>query len=648
MFLPVSKEDLKERNIEQLDFVYISGDAYVDHPSFGTAIISRVLEAMGYTVGIIPQPDWHNDEDFKKLGVPRLAFLVSSGNIDSIVNHYSVSKRKRETDSYSDGGEAGHRPDYAVIVYSNILKRLYPNIPVIIGGIEASLRRLAHYDYYKNKMMRSILLESKADIISYGMGEQTIVELAEALNSGIYIEDINYLRGCVWKTKDKSAIPYDAIYLPSYEDIKKDKLNYAKSFNIQYKNNDPYTSKVLVEQYNDVYVVQNQPCFPFSEEYLDWVYSLDYERTYHPMYKKGIPAITEVKFSIAMNRGCMGSCAFCALTSHQGRIIQRRSKESIINEAKKIINEPDFKGYIHDIGGPTANFYEKGCEKQEKVGTCINKLCLFPKKCPNLKVSHEKYLEILKSVRNLPGVKKVFVRSGIRYDYLIYDNNEEFFKELVKHHISGQLKVAPEHVSNKVLSYMQKPNYEVYETFVKKYEKLNKELNMKQFLVPYLMSSHPGSDLSDAILLAEYLKKNNMRVDQVQDFYPTPGTLATCMYYTEVDPRTPNLEKVYVAKNPHEKAMQRALIQFYKPQNYELVAEALRKANRLDLIGFGKDCLIRPKNNNQNAYKVNKQTNKQFGENTNKGNGQKDKQTKNKKVFKKEPRYDKINKRKSK
>lgn len=595
MFLPVSKNDLKERGIEEVDFVYISGDAYVDHPSFGVAIISRVLEALGYTVAIIPQPNWENEKDFKRFGKPKLAFLVSSGNIDSIVNHYTVSKRKRESDSYSEGGECGHRPDYAVKVYCNILKKIYPDVPIIIGGIEASLRRLAHYDYYKNKLMRSILLDSGADIISYGMGEQTISDIADALKSGLSIKDIIYIRGCVWKTKDKNIIPRNAIFLPSYEELKKDKLNYARSFYIQYTNNDPYTGKVLVEQYGDEYVVQNQSPYPYSKEYLDWVYSLDYKRTYHPMYKKGVPAIEEVKFSIAMNRGCMGSCAFCALTSHQGRIIQSRSKESIVEEAKKIILEKDFKGYIHDIGGPTANFYVKGCDKQETFGTCKNKLCLYPKKCNNLIVDHSEYLDILREVRSLKGVKKVFVRSGIRYDYLIYDNDDEFFRELVKYHISGQLKVAPEHISPNVLNYMQKPTRDVYDRFVSKYYSLNKEYNMKQFLVPYLMSSHPGSELKDAIMLAEYLKANKLRVDQVQDFYPTPGTLATCMYYTEVDPRTESLEKVYVAKTPHDKAMQRALIQFYKAQNYDLVYEALKRAKRFDLIGFGPKCLIKPK-----------------------------------------------------
>ena len=594
MFIPVCKADLIERGWDELDFIYILGDAYVDHPSFGVAIISRVLESLGYSVAILPQPNWHDEKAFLEFGEPRLGFLVTSGNIDSIVNHYAVSKKPRSTDSYSEGGEAGHRPDYAVKVYCNILRKLFPEKPIIIGGIEASLRRLAHYDYYKDTLMKSILIDSKADIISYGMGEQTISEIADALNSGLDIKDIIYLRGCVWKTKNKDLIPNDAIYLPSYEELKKDKLNYARSFNIQYQNTDPYTSNVLVEKYGDEYVVQNEPCFPFEQEYLDWVYSLDYERTYHPMYKKGVPAILEVKFSIAMNRGCMGSCAFCALTSHQGRIMQARSKESIVEEAKKIIKDPEFKGYIHDIGGPTANFYSKGCDKQEEYGTCKNKLCLFPKKCNKLIVSHEKYLDILRAVRSLKGVKKVFVRSGIRYDYLIYDEDDTFFRELVQNHISGQLKVAPEHVSDKVLSYMQKPNHEVYERFVSKYYKLNKEYNKNQFLVPYLMSSHPGCELTDAIKLAEYLKKNNLRVDQVQDFYPTPGTLATCMYYTEVDPRTPNLEKVYVAKNPHEKAMQRALIQYSKPNNQKLVYEALQKARRFDLIGYGKECLIKP------------------------------------------------------
>ena len=594
MFLPVSKKELVERGIEQVDFVYVTGDAYVDHPSFGVAIISRVLEAHGYTVAILPQPRWDIDDDFLRFGEPRLGFLVTSGNLDSIVNNYAVSRKKRSVDQYSEGGEYGKRPDYAVSVYCKIIKKLFPNKPLIIGGVEASLRRLGHYDYLKNNIKPSILIESGADIISYGMGEKTIVEIADALNNGLDIKDLIYLRGTVWKTKSRDYLPSDAIFLPSYKSLRKDKIHYARSFKIQYENTDPYSAKPLIEEYDGIYVVQNEPNYPFEREYLDWVYGLDYERTYHPMYKKGVPAIQEVKFSIAINRGCMGSCSFCALTFHQGRIIQSRSKESVLDEAQKIINDKDFKGYIHDVGGPTANFYELACEKQKEFGACVNKKCLFPTKCKNLNVTHEKYLDILRAVRKLKGVKKVFVRSGIRYDYLMYDKNEEFFNELVKYHISGQLKVAPEHVSDRVLKYMQKPSFSLYEKFVNKYYEINKKNNMNQFLVPYLMSSHPGSDLSDAIELALYLKKNHIRVDQVQDFYPTPGTLSTCMYYTGIDPRT--MEAVYVATNPHEKAMQRALIQYSKKENYDLVKEALIKANRTDLIGEKEYCLIKNKN----------------------------------------------------
>lgn len=598
MFLPISKKDLIDRGIDQVDFVYVSGDAYVDHPSFGVAIISRVLEANGYKVAILPQPRWDVDDDFLQFGEPRLGFLVTSGNLDSMVNNYSVSKKKRTVDQYSEGGKVGMRPDYAVSVYCHILKRLFPKKPIVIGGIEASLRRLAHYDYLKNKLKPSILIESNADIISYGMGEKTIVEIADALNSGLEAKDLIYLRGTVWKTRDKSLLPQDSIILPTYHEIKQDKVAYAKSFKIQYDNTDPYSGKPLVEEYDGTYVVQNEANFPFEREYLDWVYGLDYERTYHPIYKEGVPAIKEVKYSIAINRGCMGSCSFCALTFHQGRIIQSRSKESVVDEAKKIISDKDFKGYIHDVGGPTANFYDIACEKQKKFGACVNRKCLFPKKCPNLKVSHENYLNILRTLRSLKGIKKVFIRSGIRYDYLMYDKNEEFFNELVKYHISGQLKVAPEHVSEKVLKHMQKPSFALYEEFVQKYLQINKKNNMNQFIVPYLMSSHPGSELSDAILLAQYLKKHHLSVEQVQDFYPTPGTLSTCMYYTGLDPRT--LEKVYVATNPHEKAMQRALIQYNRKENYDLIKEALTKANRLDLIGDGEECLIKKKKGNNN------------------------------------------------
>ena len=592
MFLPVCKKDLEDRNIDQVDFVYVTGDAYVDHPSFAMAIISRVLEANGYSVAILAQPRWDRLDDFYEFGEPRLGFLISGGNLDSIVNNYTISKHKRDYDYYSEGGVTGKKPDYAVKVYTQLIKKAYPHSPIIIGGIEASLRRLAHYDYFKNTLKPSILFESGADLLLYGMGEKGIVEVADALNSGLDVKDIIYIRGTVYKTKNEAYIPSDAIYLPSFKEDKEDKITYAKSFNIQYDNTDPYSAKPLVEKYDGVWIVQNPPQYPLTQAELDSVYELDYERTYHPMYKEGVPAIKEVKFSLAINRGCLGSCSFCSLNFHQGRIIQSRSKESIIREAKLMIKDPEFKGYIHDVGGPTANFYIKACDKQDKFGACVNRKCLFPGKCRNLKVSHKEYLDILRELRNLKGVKKVFIRSGIRYDYLMYDKDDEFFNELVKYHISGQLRVAPEHISDKVLRYMQKPSFKLYEDFTKKFYEINKKLNMNQYIVPYLMSSHPGSDLSDAIIMAQYLKKNHIHVDQVQDFYPTPGTLSTCMYYTGVDPRT--LEKVYTATNPHEKAMQRALIQFYKPENYDLIKEALQKAHRLDLIGYGEDCLIRP------------------------------------------------------
>lgn len=593
MFLPISKKELIERNIESVDFVLITGDAYIDHPSFGIAIISRILEAQGYSVAILSQPKWETDEDFLQFGKPKLGFLITSGNLDSIVNNYTVSKRRREKDSYSPGGKIGLRPDYAVIVYSNIVRRLFPDSSIILGGIEASLRRLAHYDYLQNKLKKSILIDSKADIICYGMSDQTIVEVADALKSGLKIEDIIYLRGTLWKTKEKVLIPSKHVLLPSYKEISKDKLKYAESFNIQYNNTDAINGDVLVEAYDDCYIVQNQAALPLTREYLDWVYSLPYERTPHPIYQEPIPAIEEVKFSIAINRGCMGSCSFCALTFHQGRIIQSRSKESVVEEAKRIIANKEFKGYIHDIGGPTANFYIRACSTQEEFGACKNKKCLSPGKCKNLVVSHKEYLEILRCVRRLDKVKKVFVRSGIRYDYLMYDKDDEFFEELVQHHISGQLKVAPEHVSSRVLDYMQKPHFDLYESFTKKYYEINRKFGKQQFLVPYLMSSHPGCELSDAIELAEYLHKNRIHVEQVQDFYPTPGTLSTCMYYTEVDPRT--MKKIYVAKTGHEKALQRALMQYNKERNYNLVREALEVGNRKDLIGNNEKCLIKYK-----------------------------------------------------
>ena len=593
MFLPISKRELLDRNITTVDFVLITGDAYIDHPSFGVAIISRVLEAQGYTLAILAQPKWEIDDDFIQFGKPNLGFLITSGNLDSIVNNYTVSKRRRDKDSYSPGGKIGLRPDYAVTVYGNIVRRLFPNSPIILGGIEASLRRLAHYDYLQNRLKKSILIDSQADIICYGMSDQIIVEVADALKSGLKIADIIYLRGTVWKTKEKALLPTKHTMLPSYKEINKDKLKYAESFDIQYNNTDAINGDVLVESYDDCYVVQNQAALPITREYLDWVYSLNYERNYHPTYTEPIPAIEEIKYSIAINRGCMGSCSFCALTFHQGRIIQSRSKESVVEEAKRIINDKDFKGYIHDIGGPTANFYVRACNTQEEFGACKNKKCLSPTKCKNLIVSHKEYLEILRSVRGLDKVKKVFVRSGIRYDYLMYDKNDEFFEELVQHHISGQLKVAPEHVSSRVLDYMQKPHFDLYEKFSKKYYEINQRFGKKQFLVPYLMSSHPGCELSDAIELAEYLHKNRIHVEQVQDFYPTPGTLSTCMYYTEVDPRT--MKKIYVAKTGHEKALQRALMQYNKEKNYVLVKEALETANRKDLIGNNDKCLIKYK-----------------------------------------------------
>lgn len=595
-FLPVNKEDMKKRGWEQPDFVYITGDAYVDHPSFGPAIISRVLEAHGYKVCMIPQPDWKDDASIDVFGKPRLGFLVSGGNMDSMVNHYSVSKKRRRSDAYSPGGKMGLRPDYATVVYCNLIRRTYKDVPIIIGGIEASLRRLAHYDYWSDKLKHSILIDSQADIISYGMGEHSIVELAEALDSGIDIRDITFVRGTVYKTKSLDHL-YDYIMLPDYQTLQQDKLKYAESFYTQYKNTDAYSGKTLVEGYGTRgYVVQNPAAYPLTQMEMDDVYRYNYQNTYHPMYEKegGIPAIAEVKFSLVSNRGCFGGCSFCALTFHQGRIVQTRSHESLIEEAKQMTKAPDFKGYIHDVGGPTANFRQPACEKQKKYGVCTNKQCLFPKPCENLNASHKDYVELLRKLRKIPGVKKVFVRSGIRFDYLLADKDDTFLQELCKYHVSGQLKVAPEHISDNVLRYMGKPSNQVFEEFSAKYKKMNEKLGLKQYMVPYLMSSHPGSTLKDAVALAEYIRDIGYMPEQVQDFYPTPSTISTCMYYTGVDPRT--MKPVYVAKNPHEKAMQRALIQYKRPENYDLVKEALQKAGRTDLIGFDKKCLIPPRN----------------------------------------------------
>lgn len=601
-FLPISRQDMEERGIRQLDFVYVIGDAYVDHPSFGHAIISRVLESHGYRVGIISQPDWRDERSIAILGRPRLGFLIAAGNMDSMVNHYFVSKKRRPSDAYTPGGVMGKRPDYATIVYGNLIRKTYKDVPIIIGGIEASLRRLSHYDYWSNSLKRSILLDSQADLISYGMGEKSIIEIADALQSGIDVKDITFIPGTVYKTRDISGISgsedekYNAILLPSYEEMKADPEKYAESFGVQYENTDPFTARMLAESYaGGIYVVQNPPQKPLTTEEMDDIYALPYQRTYHPSYEKqgGVPAISEIKFSLISNRGCFGACSFCALTFHQGRIVQVRSHESILSEAEELTKEPDFKGYIHDVGGPTANFRHPACEKQLKCGACKNRQCLYPTPCKNMNTDHSDYLELLRKLRALPGVKKVFVRSGIRFDYLLEDKDDAFFRELVEHHVSGQLKVAPEHISDTVLERMGKPRRSVYERFVKQYERINEKLGKKQFLVPYLMSSHPGSTLKEAVELAEYLRDLNYMPEQVQDFYPTPSTLSTVMYYTGIDPR--DKSKVYVCRNPHEKAMQRALIQYRKPQNYELVKEALLKAGREDLIGFDKKCLIRPR-----------------------------------------------------
>ena len=594
-FLPICKKDMLERGWDQLDFVYVSGDAYVDHPSFGPAIIMRTLEAHGYKVGIIAQPDWKDKTSIMEYGEPRLGFLVSSGNMDSMVNHYSVSKKRRKNDAFTPGGVMGKRPDYAVTVYSNLIRQVYKNTPIILGGIEASLRRMAHYDYWSDRLKRSVLLDSGADLISYGMGEHSIVEIAEALDSGIDVKDITFIPGTVCKVKSLDSI-YDAITLPSFEDLKKDKLNYARSFYTQYCNTDPFAGKRLVEPYGDnLYVVQNPAAKPLTQSEMDRTYSYPYMRTYHPSYEEagGVPAIAEVKFSLISNRGCFGGCNFCALTFHQGRIMQTRSHESLISEAKQFIWEPDFKGYIHDVGGPTANFRHPSCEKQLEHGVCKNRQCLFPTPCKNLKVDHKDYIKLLRKLRELPNVKKVFIRSGIRFDYVMADKDDTFFRELCQHHVSGQLKVAPEHVSDAVLNKMGKPTNSVYQAFTKKYKKINEQIGKEQYLVPYLMSSHPGSTMKEAVELAEYLRDLGYMPEQVQDFYPTPSTISTCMYYTGVDPR--DMKPVYVPKNPHEKAMQRALIQYRNPKNYDLVLEALKLADRMDLVGFEKNCLIRPR-----------------------------------------------------
>ena len=612
-FLPVTREEMKKRGWEQVDFVYVSGDAYVDHPSFGAAIIGRLLESRGYRVGMIPQPDWRRKESIQVFGRPRLGFLVTAGNMDSMVNHYTVSKKHRQKDAYSPGGQMGLRPDRAVVVYSNLIRQSYKDSPVILGGIEASLRRMAHYDYWENKVKHSILIDSGADLISYGMGEHSILEIAEALDSGIPIEEITYIAGTVYRTKDLLRA-YEPIILPSFEDVKEDKAVYAESFATQYRNTDPFTAKAMAESYgNRGYVIQNPPAMPLSTQEMDDVYDLPFTGEYHPMYKKkgGIPALEEIKFSLTSNRGCFGGCNFCALTFHQGRILQTRSHDSIIREAVKMTKAPDFKGYIHDVGGPTADFRHPSCQKQLTKGVCQNRQCLFPTPCKNLKADHKDYVLLLRKLRDIPGVKKVFVRSGVRFDYVLADPDKTFLRELVKYHVSGQLRVAPEHVSDQVLHYMGKPSHQVYLRFLEEFDKADKQAQKDQYAIPYFMSSHPGCTMKEAVKLAEYVRDLGYTPEQVQDFYPTPSTLSTCMYYTGIHPITK--EKVYVPKNPHEKAIQRALMQYKNPANRELVLEGLKMAGRMDLVGFGPKCLIRPENSNRKKeqfHEKNKKTKK--------------------------------------
>lgn len=603
---------MEQRGWEQLDFIIISGDAYVDHPSFGVAIIGRLLESKGYRVGIISQPDWKDTQDFKRLGKPKLGFFISAGNIDSMVNHYTVAKKLRRKDAYSPGGKMGMRPDRASIVYSQKAREAYKKVPIILGGLEASLRRLSHYDYWENRVRRSILLDSRADLLVYGMGEKQVVEIAEALDSGLSISDLTFIKGTVYKCKDVDHV-YQGELLPSFDEIIQSKETFAKSFMKQYTNTDPFNAVPLIEPYrHSNYVVQNPPPEPHTTRELDAIYLMPFTKNYHPIYEQmgGVPAIKEIKHSLVSSRGCFGGCSFCALHFHQGRIVQSRSTESILEEAQEMVQDPEFKGYIHDVGGPTANFRQKACQKQLKHGVCQDKNCLAPKPCSNLEVNHQDYLKLLRKLRNMEGVKKVFIRSGIRFDYLLYDDDDSFFEELCRHHVSGQLKVAPEHVSNRVLKKMNKPPHKVYEKFKNKYHAINEKFGMEQYLVPYFISSHPGSDLHDAIKLAEYVRDIGYNPQQVQDFYPTPGTLATCMYYTELDPRT--MEPIYVAKSPHEKAMQRALIQYKNPKNYHLVYQALKQAGREDLIGYHDKALIKPKKkpNRASTKRENKKKNK--------------------------------------
>lgn len=603
-FLPISKEDMRKRGIDQLDFVYITGDAYVDHPSFGVAIISRLLEYHGYTVGIISQPNWKSNKDFERLGTPRLAYLVTAGNIDSMVAHYTVAKRLRTDDAYTAGGKAGKRPDRAVTVYCNKLKELHPEIPVLTGGLEASLRRFAHYDYWNDCVMPSILVDSKADLLMFGMGEHSMIEIANRLNAGEDVKSITDVRGTCYLTEPVNT-PIGAVECPSLEQVTINKKQYAKATRIQYDQQDEIYGRTVIQRQGKMMLVQNPPPTSLTTEELDLVYSLSYMRNYHPIYEKdgGVPGIEEVKFSITHNRGCFGFCNFCSIALHQGRRIQTRSEESVLEEARKLTQMPDFKGYIHDVGGPTANFRFPSCEKQLSLGLCKGKKCLAPTPCKNLQVDHTEYLQMLRKLRQIPKVKKVFIRSGIRYDYLIEDKDDSFMQELIEHHVSGQLKVAPEHCSAIVLDKMGKPHIEAYKRFQKKFYEITKKKGKEQYLVPYLMSSHPGSTMKDAVELAVFLKENNIRPEQVQDFYPTPGTISTAMFYSELDPYT--LEPVYVAKDKEEKALQRALLQYYKPQNKQKIIDALKKAGRTDLIGKGKGCLVEGDNFHKNVNNKN-------------------------------------------
>lgn len=603
-FLPLSRQDMEQRNWDSVDFVYITGDAYVDHPSFGVAIISRVLEAKGYRVGIISQPNIKNDEDFKIYGKPRLGFLITSGNIDSMVAHYTVAKRKRTTDMYTAGGVMGKRPDRAVIVYSKIIRRLYPDSVIILGGLEASLRRFAHYDYWDDTVRPSILLESSADILSFGMGENQTIQLAEILKNGGTVKDLYDIRGICYAIPTSEYMPMSAVDCPSFERVSESKTEYAMACKKQMEEQDAVRGRTIIQKHGKMLVIQNRPMPPLTQEELDWVYSLPYERMYHPSYEKlgGVPGIKEVEFSITHNRGCFGGCNFCSIAFHQGRAVTTRSKQSVLEEAERLTHNPHFKGYIHDVGGPTANFRLPSCELQQKAGLCKNKKCLAPTPCKNLQVSHEEYLDILREMRKIPGIKKVFIRSGVRFDYLMEDKSKEFFRELVQYHVSGQLKVAPEHCSNAVLDKMGKPHIETYKRFADEFYRITNHVNKKQYLVPYLISSHPGSTLKDAVDLALFLKKEHIHPEQVQDFYPTPGTVSTCMFYTGIDPYT--MKEVFVPKTPKEKSMQRALLQYFVPKNKQLVFDALKAAGRLDLVGNGSDCLITPPPGYKPAQKI--------------------------------------------